>query len=403
MPTIRSYRKQGDRADRPPKHHTITWSLPSAPQERKRETKTFHGSFTEAKAYAAKRQAEIDSQGLNYVTPSKKTLAEWLREWLDGKMAIKPTTRYSYRYQTAHHIVPHIGNIPLSDLTPETLQNWVADLGKKPSKRSGTLSPASVERATQVVVAALKDAVRLGKLPSNPMDRVKVPRAQSRPPEFYEIDELWKLDAAFQGHRLHALFSLSWQTSLRLGELLALRWSGVDFDANAIHVAEQLTVVEDEETGKQTLHFEDTKTVAGLRTIPLPPETMQILHQHRERQDAERANAEELHDHDLVFCAENGNPLWPRNVERLYYRMRGKAGVTNHRFHVTRHTGASLQLLAEVPIEVIAKNLGHTNPGFTAKQYAHVMAEAQQAGAKKFSALLSKIQPPKAAEKKAEE
>jgi integrase len=47
------------------------------------------------------------------------------------------------------------------------------------------------------------------------------------------------------------------------------------------------------------------------------------------------------------------------------------------RLHDLRHTHATIALKAGVPVKVITERLGHENPAFTLKQYAHVIPGLQ--------------------------
>jgi integrase len=77
-----------------------------------------------------------------------------------------------------------------------------------------------------------------------------------------------------------------------------------------------------------------------------------------------------------VFCSEAGTPLDERNVTRTWERVRRraqKAGVRPLKLHTTRHTFASLALAAGRSIRWVADQLGHSNPAFTLRPYAHAL------------------------------
>jgi hypothetical protein len=77
-----------------------------------------------------------------------------------------------------------------------------------------------------------------------------------------------------------------------------------------------------------------------------------------------------------VFCSRVGKPLDERNVSRSWYRVRRRAlkeGVRPFKLHAARHTYASLALDAGRSIRFVAEQLGHANPAFTLRVYAHAM------------------------------
>lgn len=74
------------------------------------------------------------------------------------------------------------------------------------------------------------------------------------------------------------------------------------------------------------------------RTVPLPPELVEALRQHKEIQDAERKHARDVwEEHDLVFCQVNGRPLDPRKDWYAWKALLAAAGVRDARVHDGRH------------------------------------------------------------------
>jgi len=106
------------------------------------------------------------------------------------------------------------------------------------------------------------------------------------------------------------------------------------------------------ERGKKTkLVFQEPKTEASRRTIPIAKQALEELKLHKARQKEEKLLAgQSYQDSDLVFCTENGLPIDPRNFTRHFDVMLKRAGIPHIRFHDTRHTFATLMLeLGEHP------------------------------------------------------
>ena len=80
---------------------------------------------------------------------------------------------------------------------------------------------------------------------------------------------------------------------------------------------------------------------------------------------------------DLVFCKEDGSPIHPHTFSQAFERLVAKMDLRTIRLHDLRHTHATIALKAGVPIKVISERLGHENPAFTMKQYAHVIPGMQ--------------------------
>ena len=64
----------------------------------------------------------------------------------------------------------------------------------------------------------------------------------------------------------------------------------------------------------------------------------------------------------------------------MWYRVRRRAqkrGVRPLKLHCARHTWASLALASGKSTKWVAAQLGHSDPGFTLRTYAHVMPEEE--------------------------
>jgi integrase len=78
-------------------------------------------------------------------------------------------------------------------------------------------------------------------------------------------------------------------------------------------------------------------------------------------------------DHRLAFCQEDGTPLPPGRVSKLFARHVDALGATRITLHGLRHTWASLALQAGINPKVVSERLGHTTVSFTLDTYSHVM------------------------------
>ena len=152
------------------------------------------------------------------------------------------------------------------------------------------------------------------------------------------------------------------------------------------------------------------KTKSGLREIHLDPETMYELKQHRTRQGAEAAELKERWKPqtpeyaNLVFTNETGGFLYPRNLDREWYALQEKTRaayiqeaqtdeeklvrqkqiedgkvLTHIRFHDLRHMHVSLLNKAGIDARTIADRIGHSDPAFTLRRYAHIFEEQRKA------------------------
>ncbi len=146
---------------------------------------------------------------------------------------------------------------------------------------------------------------------------------------------------------------------LRVHELAALRWGDLDFERSIIHVR-------------------NSKTPAGIREVKMLPALKVLLLKHRDRRGGPGAP-------ELVFTTLRGGPRTKDNVRlRILQPVLARAeGLLEARGqaqlppaitpHSLRHTFASLLFaIGEDPVSVM-RQLGHTDPAFTLRVYAHSM------------------------------
>ena len=384
MPNIEARPRRGDRPDRPTTYR-LTWDLPPGEDgSRRRLRETFHGGKKEALEYWTKRQAEINGAGAGYVPPSRTTLGEFLTDWLaNHESDLTPSTARRYGQHVRLRILPHLGHVRLRDLTAPQLRHWLTVIAQETTPRGTPVSPATVIQARVVLHAALDAAVTDGLLSVNPLDTVAGPKLRQAPVEPFSLAEMKALQAAMQGHPLADLFQFLWQAGCRVGEAIGLRWTAVDLTEGTVRFIRSVTQV-----GGRRVEGKP-KTEAGERMVALPAQTVDLLREHRARQEAARAErGSGWNPDDLVFPSRAGTALFYRNVRRAWVVLRQRAGLPPRKLHVLRHTNASLQLQAGVGLREMSAHLGHSDPAFTARVYAHVLEATRRQAARKFDRLL---------------
>jgi len=185
------------------------------------------------------------------------------------------------------------------------------------------------ELVHSVLHVALRDAVRMERLPSNPCDGVAKPRAAKREIQPLSEEQVKTLLVHAVGNRLHALYVLAVTTGLRQGELLGLHWKDIDLGSANLSVRRTLQEV------KGKLNFGEPKTQAGIRVVDLPELALQALREQRKRMLSEGNPG------PLVFCDTAGGPLRKSNlIRRSFHPLLERAGLPRIRFHDLRHTAA---------------------------------------------------------------
>jgi integrase len=157
-------------------------------------------------------------------------------------------------------------------------------------------------------------------------------------------------------------------------------WRDLDLEAGRLAVVQTLV-------GKRQVSR--PKTDRSRRSIAIDPATVTALREHRKRQLEERlAWGPAYQGRDLVFCREDGSPIWPRSFSRAFDRHVKDAGLPTIRLHDLRHTHATLALQAGVHPKVVSERLGHSGVGITLDTYSHAIPAMQEDAAAKVAALL---------------
>lgn len=330
-----------------------------------------------------KMLVEVD-QGI-YTPPSKLTVKQWCEMWLEEYNGdVKSTTLARYRSDFNNHILPALGAVRLSALTPSAVQKFYNDLlrGEKP------LSPKSVKNLHGVLHQALKQAVRLGYIRSNPTEACTLPRIEKAEIKPLDAPDIKAFLSSLDDDVYSTLFQVDLFTGMRRGEILGLQWDCVDFDRGTITVNKQL--VRPRENG-ETYRFSTLKNDKP-RTIQPAPYVMNLLREHRKAQLEKRLRAGSLWDErefpNLVFTTEMGKHLCFRVVLRRFKKALEKAGLPEKRFHDLRHTYAVTSLYAGDDVKTVQENLGHHSASFTLDQYGHVTEMMREASARRMEAFI---------------
>jgi integrase len=320
-----------------------------------------------------------------WADPGRQTVGEFLEEWLTAVTpSLRTSTAASYE-QTLHGwVIPRVGGLKLSALTPARLSALYGELLKKGRRDGkGGLSPRSVAYAHRILVHALKDAFSWGLLPRNPAEHVDPPKRTSSEMQVWSQDEVRRFLAFVADDRLYALWAVLLATGLRRGEALGLRWDDVDFDRRRLAIQRAVVVVGYE------MQIAEPKTARGRRSVSIDPTTAAVLAAYRKRQLEERmAWGPAWEDTGYVFTSEDGRLLHPQHVTVVFKRLAKAAGLPPIRLHDLRHTAATLALTAGIHPKVVSERLGHASVGITLDTYSHVGEGLQEEAASRVAGLI---------------
>jgi integrase len=202
-------------------------------QSKRRVSRSF-ASLADARRWRA-QQAGLAARGVRLVgTP--ETLHEAAEAFLEGIRSgairskrgapYKPSAVRSYEQALRLHLLPILGGAKLARIQRRDIQQVVDGMLAAGSR------PSTVRNALNPLQAIYRRAVQDGDLATNPCDHLRLPATQNRRPRIADPEEAELLLAALPADR--ALWAAAFYTGCRMGELRALAWEHVDFDAGVI-------------------------------------------------------------------------------------------------------------------------------------------------------------------------
>jgi integrase len=332
-----------------------------------RKRKTFYGKTRKEVQEQLKAALHEQQQG-KLVTGPRQNVKQFLAYWLEDvqKPSVRLRTYQRYEMQLRRHILPAIGNMQLSKLTPQHIQAFYAQM------LQNGLAPQTVRLLHAMLHKAFDYAVSVGLLARNVCDIVSLPRIEKYEARSLTLEQVQQLLSAAKGHRVEALWILVLVTGMRRGEMLGLKWSDINLSTGVISVQRSLVDV------KGGIIETKPKSSKGYRSILLPSFAVDALRAHKERQIALRESTTKWQEGDYVFCTSHGTPFAAANLRTMFKSLLQSAGLPDIRFHDLRHSVATLLLSIGTHPKVVQELLGHGQIGMTMDTYSHVMPTLQR-------------------------
>ena len=303
-------------------------------------------------AEASNRRARGDS------VTFEQACDEYLR-YVEHVRQIDSATVKDYRGVIDGYLRDEFGELSIDAITPDLI-----DAYKERLIAEGRLSARVIVRHLTVLHGIFKRARRAYGLERNPAsaDLVERPRVvYTGEFDTFTGEEVELLARGAQDEQDGAIYRVAAFTGLRQGELLALRWSDVDFVGGLLHVRRNYT------DGREKM-----PKGKRVRSVPMTPRVVDTLGRLKDRGYL-------AEDGDLVFCNGVGDYLDSWALRRRYYRALKKAGLRRIRFHDLRHCFGSAAI-TKLDAYAVQSYMGHQHYS-TTQRYLHHKPRPQDAAA----------------------
>lgn len=323
---------------------------------------------------ALRKARELVAQHEKGLLPAKSaaTLAAFAEGWLARKRAtLAPKTFVNYQREVGY-LLAHLGEKRLQAIRPADIREALDRMAAQ------GLGPRAIRKALTHLRAIFREALALEVVHRDPTASIRLEaptrRTAGRTLEPHEVAALLQALDAWPTWEVGTALRLCLAVGLRPGEALGLKWGDLDFRAGTLAVRRAWTSL----GGKGLLTA--PKTPSSLRTIPVPPKTLEHLRARWEALVETGMDPLDLREAWVFPSAKDpSQPLNPHSLAHALRKIVARVGLPPIRPHDLRHTFASMLLAEGAPPEVVAARLGHARPSITLDIYRHLLAREREA------------------------
>lgn len=303
------------------------------------------------------------------------TLNDWVCVWLGNVQpnVIKETTICMYAETMERHILPLLGQIPLTEMTEETVEDWVRNLEEMPvpGTQNGRMTEGTVRNTLSVLSGCMRDAQKYGLIEQNPCPgaawilKGKNVNEQQEWLSEEQIGELEPLLAAYQdenGYPIGIGFQLVLYAGISLSEAAALRWRDVDSENGILHVRDFIAVRRGEQEIREERRYEiESLTGRKQRSVPMPEFLIHKLVQ--VRKDFQTG------EEDFVLSRSDQEPVRVDRMRAALLRRGSSCGMGTVTPRMLRDTYAMRAVQAGATSDMIAELMGFASPQQVIRRY----------------------------------
>ena len=352
------------------------------------------------------------------VSIKKTTFSDFVPIWREeyARFELRQNTIESYDQILNDHVIPEIGRIRLTEISPLHLNKLYRKLSetRKDGKKGG-YPAGTIKRVHGVIGSIMAFAYKSGVIDSNPCSRATLPKDSKKEltEENYFDETQAAAFVAYLGEpftverhpknrkayteictvpeKIQIFLTMAVLTGCRRSELIALQWSDIDFEKKELTISKATTIAQHQ------LITDDPKTTKSHRKLSLSDPMIEALREYRTHQLQERLRiGSKWHDNNYVFTTWDGGQMRPETPYSAFKRILKRYNDTHDdqlpdiTLHGLRHTSASLLIAENVDLKTVSSRLGHSRIATTLDVYSHAIRSKDKAAADTLSDLIYK-------------
>ena len=339
--------------------------------ERRYKTKSGFATKRQAQKWANEMEvAKSDNQIVDKDPIFAQEYSDYVNTYKIQGKAKTTERRYLYSVKVIEN---YFGKVKLSKVTRHMYQSFINEYGKDHSKNTMRL-------INRYIKAFARDCMADKLITTNFTDRINLTwnDENTHKVQYLNYDEIKKLldsleDGIKPSYISRYMIITALYTGMRIGEIMALEWSDIDFDNHLIKITKSYSYTEDK--------IKDPKTETSKRVIRVSKKLLDILKQLR------------VNHQKFVFMSVTGNIPTTSAANKTLKKQLKKLKIKKDHFHFhsLRHTHVALLLFKGVPLYSISKRLGHANMSITAEVYAYMLDELRQKADDQIETILDGI------------
>lgn len=296
------------------------------------------------------------------IITEKYKVVEWFDKWLEVyvKPLKKAATYNQYNDLYRVHIKPVIGNRKMTTIKPNDIQEVIAKMNK------GDYATKTMKETKGVMNRGFERACKEKIIAENPVHDIEIPVKQAKERKTLTTQELSALFKQLSNSRWFHAVKLMLFTGLRRGEILALKWSDIDFQNRRLTVDESNSLTGLGDTKSSKIHY-----------VPLSDMAIECLNNQKrvlEQEFNPILHNDELKKTQLVFPNKKGEMVKPNSFYHMISRAAAKVDIKASP-HCLRHTFVYF-MRDQLSLKDLQNILGHDESTTTLDIYGDIISDS---------------------------